>query len=113
MIRNIPNRYTPEHLIEEIEATGNKVDFVHLPKAKKTPANLGYAFVNFVTPAAARDFFEKFEGHQWDRQPNSVKRATLTLAKLQGFEANMGFYTQKKIATKLERQPWTLYGNSQ
>jgi RNA recognition motif-containing protein len=107
MIRNIPNRYTPETLVEEIRGTGNDVDFVHLPKAKNTQANLGYAFVNFVTPAAARDFLEVFEGHQWIKQPNSKKRATLSWAKLQGFTENFEFYSQKKIAAKLERQPWT------
>merc|ERR1712113_1207497 len=41
MIRNIPNRYTLEMLLDEIQSVGD-CKFLHLPQAKKTDSNLGY-----------------------------------------------------------------------
>merc|ERR1712216_1021673 len=103
MIRNIPNRYTPQDLIDELP---QEIDFMHLPKASKTVANLGYAFVNLTSPAAARDFIAEFEGHQWAKQTNSRKRASLSFAKLQGLQENVDFYSRDEIASKLGRAPW-------
>jgi RNA recognition motif-containing protein len=104
MIRNIPNRYSPEDLLDELRAFD--VDFMHLPKASKTSANLGYAFVNFSSPMEARTFMEVFAGHQWAKQTNSKKLATLGFAKLQGLQENIDFYRREEIAAKLGRAPW-------
>jgi hypothetical protein len=105
MIRNIPNRYTPEWLLEEIMEIA-ECDFLHLPKANQSAANLGYAFVNFSSPTGAQEFLMAFEGHQFVKQPNSSKRAKVSFAELQGFQPNVDFYNQPKIANKLARKPW-------
>jgi RNA recognition motif-containing protein len=105
MIRNIPNRYTPEWLLEEIMDIA-ECDFLHLPKANQTAANLGYAFVNFTSATGAQEFLMAFEGHQFAKQPNSSKRAKVTFAELQGLQPNVDFYNQPKIANKLARKPW-------
>lgn len=105
MIRNIPNRYTPEWLLEEIMEIA-ECDFLHLPKANQSAANLGYAFVNFTSAEGAQEFFMAFEGHQFVKQPNSSKRAKVSFAELQGLQPNVDFYNQPKIANKLARKPW-------
>jgi hypothetical protein len=105
MIRNISNRYTPEWLLEEIMEIA-ECDFLHLPKANQSAANLGYAFVNFSSPTGAQEFLMAFEGHQFVKQPNSSKRAKVSFAELQGFQPNVDFYNQPKIANKLARKPW-------
>jgi hypothetical protein len=107
ILRNIPTKYTIEWIIEEIHATGNRCDFVHLPVAQKFEINLGYAFINFFTHAEAKNFIEVFEGHQFMRQPRSLKRASVDYASLQGFEQNVEFYSGRRIA-KSKRAPWVL-----
>jgi RNA recognition motif-containing protein len=106
MINNIPNKYTQDMLAEEILSTGNECNFVHMPISKKKPkSNLGYAFVNFVTSEAAQDFLEVFEGRVWSKHPNCRKRAGVGFAKLQGFEANVAFFSSRRIAAS-EHKPW-------
>jgi hypothetical protein len=107
ILRNIPTKYTIEWIIEEIQATGNRCDFVHLPVAQKFEINLGYAFINFFTHDEAENFLRVFEGHQFMRQPRSLKRAAVDYASLQGFEQNVEFYSSRRIA-KSKRAPWIL-----
>jgi RNA recognition motif-containing protein len=96
MIRNIPNRYTQESLIEEIDSTVEGADFVYLPiNFNKKTTNLGYAFVNFPSAAAAEEFMAAFDGHQFIRQPQSLKRAQIGYAKVQGKEANIEQYAAR------------------
>jgi hypothetical protein len=106
MIRNIPNRYTQEWLLNEIQEVA-PCNFLHLPQAKRTEANLGYAFVNFVSCEGARDFLAHFEGHQFGLQPNSKKRAAVSWAKLQGYQENVDFYAARRIAAT-DKKPWVL-----
>jgi hypothetical protein len=107
LLRNIPTRYVTSWLIEEIQATGNRCNFVHMPMAKKFDINLGYAFINFMTPAEALNFIDCFEGHQFAKQPRSTKRAAVEFSSLQGFEANVDFYSARRI-TKSKYAPWIL-----
>jgi hypothetical protein len=106
MIRNIPGLYTVECLVEEVRQTGNQCNFAHLPLTKKGDFNLGYAFVNFLTPEMARDFLEVFEGHQFLKHESS-KVAEVDYASMQGFDANVEFYSKRRI-TKTKRAPWVL-----
>jgi hypothetical protein len=75
--------------------------------APKFDINLGYAFINFVTPAEAQDFLECFEGHRFGRQPRSQKRASIDFASLQGFDQNVEFYSGRRVA-KSKHAPWIL-----
>jgi RNA recognition motif-containing protein len=106
MIRNIPNKYTMEWLLSEVQEMSIQLQFLHVPKAKKSEANLGYAFVDFATPQAALNFMNQFEGWSWPKQPKTTKRATVDFAKLQGLEENIKFYNNPEIAAKLTRFPW-------
>jgi hypothetical protein len=107
ILRNIPTRYTTAWLVEEVQSTGNQCNFVHMPMAQKAPINLGYAFINFVTPAEAKAFMEVFAGQGFAKQPRSSKRASVDFASLQGFEQNVDFYSGRRIA-KSKNAPWVL-----
>jgi hypothetical protein len=105
MIRNIPCRYTTSELLDEIIMLGFHIDFLYLPPARRSVGNLGYAFVNFVTAEHAAQFFQLFQGYSFSLQQRSNKRATIIYAKLQGFEANVDFYTKVKVGKK-KNQPF-------
>jgi hypothetical protein len=105
MIRNIPGKYTLDCIRQEVQSTGNKCNFVHLPLSKKMDINLGYAFVNFETPEMAADFLKVFDEHKFAKKPLSSKRAAVDYASMQGFEANVEFYSTRRIAGT-KRAPW-------
>jgi len=64
MLRNLPNDYTREMLLELVEAQGfaGTYDFVYLPIDFNSQAGLGYAFVNLLCPVEAQRFWKQFDG---------------------------------------------------
>merc|ERR1711959_360175 len=66
MLRNIPNDYNFYMLKELVDSFGfrGQYDFLYLPVDFRKGANIGYAFVNGVNPAAARRIREAFDGFE-------------------------------------------------
>merc|ERR1719310_457962 len=64
MIRNMPNNYTREMLLELVDSMGfaASYDFAYLPIDFSSQAGLGYAFINFVSADKAQLCFDVFEG---------------------------------------------------
>jgi RNA recognition motif-containing protein len=64
MLRNLPNNYTREMLLELINSEGFdcEYDFVYLPIDFNSQAGLGYAFVNLVSSNSAQRFWKHFDG---------------------------------------------------
>jgi len=64
MMRDIPNSYSSNGLIELFAAAGfqGTYDFVYLPIDFRTNMSLGYAFVNFVSSWDALQFMRHFDG---------------------------------------------------
>jgi len=87
MIRNIPNKYTQQMLIDTINDTHfGQFDFLYLRMDFKNRCNVGYAFINFVDIKAVISFAEKVVGKKWTRF-NSDKICTLSYANIQGRES--------------------------
>jgi hypothetical protein len=105
MLRGIPCRYSQNELFDEITPFGYQFNFMYLPHAMQSPGNLGYAFINFVSPVAAAQFIKEFDGYQWIKQPNSKKRVTPVYAIIQGFSKNACFYSRRN-GIKAKYRPW-------
>lgn len=68
MIKNIPNKYSQQMLLAEIDENHkDQYDFFYLPIDPQNYCNMGYAFINFVVPIFILKFYEKFNGHRWDK----------------------------------------------
>jgi hypothetical protein len=107
MIRHIPCKYPQEALMQEVLEFTSNFDYFYLPPARtaKVEKNLGYAFVNFTSSYDAQQFMEAFEGYAFKMFPNSLKRAQVNYAELQGVEANMESYWNSKV-DKTKYAPW-------
>nr|GMD77708.1 protein terminal ear1 homolog [Ipomoea batatas] len=94
MIRNIPNQYQRDSFMAFLDEycleSHLQYDFLYLPMDFKTNNNVGYAFVNFTTEAAAAKIRERLENHAWGvlRTPNgyftSKKICVVAWARIQG-----------------------------
>jgi len=98
MMRNLPNKYQRGMMRREIDNNGfkNKYDFFYLPIDQETNANRGYAFINFVEPAHALAFKIRYDGNKLSNY-NSKKVLAVTVAQLQGFQANHVHYSKARV----------------
>jgi hypothetical protein len=82
MIKNIPNKYSQVLLKETIEKTlEGKFDFLYLPIDFKNKCNVGYAFINMISPDNVHALYRRFNGQRWDHF-NSNKVCEITYARL-------------------------------
>lgn len=109
MVRNIPNRYTQKELIREMESLGfaGTYDFVYLPMDKATMGNVGYAFVNFVNHESARRCMEVFDQYMFKKHRSKAraKIATVSVAHIQGLEANLRHYSHSVVGGMVTVRP--------
>ncbi|URE08616.1 RNA recognition motif 2 [Musa troglodytarum] len=84
MIKNIPNKYTSKMILAEIDATHKGTyDFFYLPIDLKEKCNVGYAFINMLSPVHILNFYQAFNGKKWEKF-NSEKIISLAYARIQG-----------------------------
>ncbi|XAR52794.1 hypothetical protein NMG60_11021069 [Bertholletia excelsa] len=84
MIKNIPNKYTSKMLLAAIDENHRGTyDFLYLPIDFKNKCNVGYAFINMLSPSHIIPFYEEFNGKKWEKF-NSEKIASLAYARIQG-----------------------------
>jgi len=84
MIRNIPNKYTQEMLLEAINKNHKGTyDFFYLPIDFKNKCNVGYAFINFIKVDSIVPFYQEFNARKWQKF-NSSKICKITFARIQG-----------------------------
>jgi len=109
MLRNIPNRYTRDMLIERLNQNyEGQYDFVYLPIDFNSKCNVGYAFINFRTPTASYKFIQEF--HKVKTKHclpgfSSAKVCEVSYARVQGREANMENLRDEKFIEKLNERP--------
>ncbi|KAG3196195.1 hypothetical protein PC128_g7839 [Phytophthora cactorum] len=111
MIRNIPNKYTQQMLLSEINRhhRGN-YDFFYLPIDFKNKCNMGYAFINFIEAAHIEAFHKEFDGQKWTNF-NSEKVCAISYARLQGKQAMIARFQNSSLLDKHESYRPLVFGS--
>lgn len=97
MIKNIPNKYTSKMLLAAIdEKNQGTYNFLYLPIDFKNKCNVGYAFINMLSPDLIIPFYEAFNGKKWEKF-NSEKVASLAYARIQGKTALIAHFQNSSL----------------
>ncbi|KAK4787602.1 hypothetical protein SAY86_011435 [Trapa natans] len=97
MIKNIPNKYTSKMLLTAIDENHRGTyDFLYLPIDFKNKCNVGYAFINMLSPAHIIPFYKNFNGKKWEKF-NSEKVASLAYARIQGKAALVAHFQNSSL----------------
>lgn len=106
MIQQIPYEYLQSELMIEINNAGfeGTFDFIFLPMCQKRHGNIGFAFVNFLSPIFAERFYRRYHHQKLD-----CFDATLTVnvlpADVQGFEQSVAHFYSSWHRRKRKRHP--------
>jgi len=106
MLKNIPCRKSQEEVMSHIDQKGfgTKYDFFYLPRDVKFRANLGYAFINFVTPEDAAAFERGLNGYQFTGS-GSTKACAVVPAHVQGLMNNLAAFKRTEVM-RSSRKPY-------
>ena len=97
MVRNIPNKYTQDLMLERIDRKfKGYYDFFYLPIDFKNKCNVGYAFINFLDIKAIIEFYLEFNNTKWERF-NSEKICAIKYARIQGREALIKHFQNSSV----------------
>ncbi|XP_058101188.1 protein MEI2-like 2 isoform X1 [Magnolia sinica] len=103
MIKNIPNKYTSKMLLAAIDENHRGTyDFLYLPIDFKNKCNVGYAFINMISPSHIIPFYEAFNGKKWEKF-NSEKVASLAYARIQGKAALVTHFQNSSLMNEDKR----------
>ncbi|KAM1571540.1 hypothetical protein ACFX13_037294 [Malus domestica] len=103
MIKNIPNKYTSKMLLAAIDENHRGTfDFLYLPIDFKNKCNVGYAFINMLSPSHIIPFYEAFNGKKWEKF-NSEKVASLAYARIQGKVALVAHFQNSSLMNEDKR----------
>lgn len=110
MLRNIPNKYDRDRLVEQLHKQGFKhdIDFLYLPIDFKNKCNVGYVFLNFKSTAGCMRFAKKFDGaNALQLLPgyNSSKVCEVSPARVQGRDANVRRLQSSPLMSQLINRP--------
>ncbi|KZV27199.1 hypothetical protein F511_04652, partial [Dorcoceras hygrometricum] len=96
-------RYTSKMLIAAIDETRGVIyDFIYLPIDFKNKCNVGYAFINMVSPLHIITFYKAFNGKKWEKF-NSEKVASLAYARIQGLTALVSHFQNSSLMNEDRR----------
>jgi len=104
MMRNIPNRYTPEDLLKEVISRnfGQKFNYFYLPMDFTSGVNMGYAFINFLSSQHVDPFYREFHGTQLPKY-TTAKIIEICPASTQGYVENVTKFL-KGAARRIQNQ---------
>merc|ERR1719238_1068844 len=98
MLKNIPCRKSQEEVMLHIDhkGLGSRYDFFYLPRDVKFSANLGYAFINFLTPEDASKFQAELKEYRFPGSGSS-KACIVVPAHVQGLMNNLSAFKRTEV----------------
>lgn len=116
-VRGLPRRWTQSMILDLLDRHGfaGLYDFVYLPFDFGRLESRGYAFVNTVTPEAARSLVQRLWGYT-DPTVNSARTLTFCWSDLQGLDEHIKRYKDSAImhvAVPNEYKPCLMRGGVQ
>lgn len=110
MLRNLPNKYMRDRLIQQLHDSGFRgdIDFIYLPVDFRNKCNVGYAFVNFRTPEACMRFATEYHGvDSRAKLPgfNSKKVLEVSAARVQGLDPNVRRLRGSPVLARIAAHP--------
>lgn len=105
MLRHIPNKYTQATLLSELNQMGfaGRYDFFYLPMDVQNRTNVGYAFINFLTPQDAARFSQKLTNYKFQHY-SSQKIASVSPAHVQGLVRNLFHFSNRAVSQSRDLQ---------
>ena len=101
MIRNVPNKYTRQNLQNELDAKARGTyDFLYLPIDFRNKCNLGYAFINMMSPLEVIKLHKALSGAKWT-QSRSEKKCSISWGRLQGKQALVRHFKQSSFLKRI------------
>jgi hypothetical protein len=99
MIRNMPNNYSREMLMDLLDSCGfaGQYGFLYLPMDFKSQACLGYAFVDCATTDVASRLWDTFDGFTNWAIPSRKASGVSWSAPLQGLRAHVERYRNSPV----------------
>jgi len=99
MMRNVPQSYTCDTLIDLLESKGFSkwFDFVYVPINFSKMLGIGYAFVNLVSPERAEEFILAFEGFDGWASSFSKEACAMHWSVCQGLSENINRYRNSPL----------------
>lgn len=106
MLKNIPCRKSQEEVAMHVDQKGfsGRYDFFYLPRDVKFRANLGYAFINFLTPEDASRFEQDMNGYRFNGS-GSTKACAIVPAHVQGLVNNLAAFKRTEVM-RSSRKPY-------
>ncbi|KAF5944775.1 hypothetical protein HYC85_018852 [Camellia sinensis] len=104
-VNQIDNKkqYTSKMLLAAIDENHRGTyDFLYLPIDFKNKCNVGYAFINMLSPSHIIPFYEAFNGKKWEKF-NSEKVASLAYARIQGKAALVTHFQNSSLMNEDKR----------
>merc|ERR1712113_588105 len=71
MLRNLPNDYKRQDVLDLLDSNGIQYDFIYIPIDWDKGANLGYAFINLVSHAEAERIAVLLNGYSEWKVPSA------------------------------------------
>jgi len=109
---NLPARYSTEEVVEELNSLGLQAsfDFLFIPLSKRCIIGAGYVIINFVNVAWAVRGWKALSYYKF-KHGNHSRLATVSFARIQGFEANLQHQQRLESAMTEKRRRAMLKAN--
>ncbi|GIZ47302.1 hypothetical protein CKM354_001039700 [Cercospora kikuchii] len=101
MMRNIPNSWTFRELKRRVDQVAkDQYDFSYLRIDFEKNTNVGYGFINLISPSTTAQFVENIQGTEWSPGSHPRKNVQLSYAAVQGIDCIVDKFRNSSIMSE-------------